>query len=320
MKIKKICQYCGKEYYVPESQKDRSKFCSDVCFRSSRKKQVEYSCDYCGALFMVKRVKIEQLDSGERKGIYCSSQCAKDVQKPKWSDIVALFESYDYELISTEYVNAKTKLEYTCNKHRDKGTQSVRYTNLRYGFGCKYCGDERTADAKRLTFEEAKEIYARNDMYLLDQQYINTATPMMYICKKHPEVGIQYMIVSNAYTQHCPYCNISKGEDKIIKYFTKNNISFKNHKTFDNLLGVGGGKLSYDFYLPEYNLLVEYQGEQHERPVDAFGGDKQFEIQQEHDKRKREYAKNHGIELLEIWYYDFTNIENILEIQLKQIA
>ncbi len=35
--------------------------------------------------------------------------------------------------------------------------------------------------------------------------------------------------------------------------------------------------------------------------------------QQEHDRRKKQYAKNHGIKLLEIWYWDFDNIENKLK-------
>ena len=112
MKIEKICQYCGELYYVDKSQEKRSKFCSDKCFRASKNKRVEYNCDYCGTPFMVTKSKVEKVKNGERKGLYCSSQCAKDVQKPKWGDIVALFEEYDYELISTEYVNAKTKLKY----------------------------------------------------------------------------------------------------------------------------------------------------------------------------------------------------------------
>lgn len=51
---------------------------------------------------------------------------------------------------------------------------------------------------------------------------------------------------------------------------------------------------------------------QHEQPVEYFGGKEKFKIQQEHDRRKRDYAKEHNIELLEIWYWDFNNIEQIL--------
>ena len=71
---------------------------------------------------------------------------------------------------------------------------------------------------------------------------------------------------------------------------------------FDDLIGTGNRKLSFDFYVYTYNLLIEYQGEQHYRPVEYFGGIEQFKIQQEHDRRKREYAKNNDINLLEIRY------------------
>lgn len=316
MKIKKICQYCGGEYYVEKSQEQRSKFCSDKCFRANKNKQVEYNCDYCGKPFMTTKSQIDKVENGQKKGLYCCSQCAKDVQKPKWEDITSLFEKYNYELISTKYINAKTKLKYICNKHRDKGVQSVTYNNLKFGFGCTYCGDERTVEARRLSFEEVKKIFESTDKILLEQPYVNAHTPLAYICKRHPDVGIQYMDTENARKQYCPHCNIVKGEYKISEFLIKNNIKFEIHKTYSDLFGIKGGKLSYDFYLPNYNLLIEFQGEQHKHPVEYFGGKEQFEIQQEHDRRKRNYARNNNIELLEIWYYDFLNIENILSDRL----
>ncbi len=90
-------------------------------------------------------------------------------------------------------------------------------------------------------------------------------------------------------------------------------------KTFERLIGLGGGLLSYDFYLPNYNMLIEYQGEQHEHYVKGFHSSKKiFEKQQEHDRRKRVYAKNNTINLLEIWYWDFDNIYNILDMVLNE--
>lgn len=117
--------------------------------------------------------------------------------------------------------------------------------------------------------------------------------------------------------QHCTYCKISHGESVIRSILTKLSIEFEMQKRFDDLKGVGGRKLSYDFYLPTYNLLVEYQGEQHKKPVVFKGTNKKtsllsFKKQQEHDRRKCEYAKENNIELLEIWYWDFNNIEQIL--------
>lgn len=312
MKVLKICNYCGKKYYVDKSQQDRSKFCSDKCFRQSRNTQINYQCDYCCKDFLVRKSKVEKRINGQTKYLCCSSECAQEIQKPKWEDIVVLFEDNGYILKSTKYVNAKTKLEYVCKQHIDQGVQYITYNNLKSGFGCKYCGIERTANARRLSFNDAKAIFDRNNMVLLDQEYKNTNEKMKYICKKHPEVGIQYMSTSNAYKNHCPFCNIIKGERKILDFLIQHNIEFETQKSYDGLLGIGGGKLSYDFYLPNYNLLIEYQGEQHEHSVERFGGEKQFVIQQEHDMRKSNYAKDHNIELLEIWYYDFKNIELIL--------
>ena len=75
--------------------------------------------------------------------------------------------------------------------------------------------------------------------------------------------------------------------------------------------------LSYDFFLPEYNLLIEFQGKQHETAIDYFGGESRFNIQIENDKAKKDFAIQNNIELLEIWYYDYDNIEQILKEKLN---
>ena len=128
-----------------------------------------------------------------------------------------------------------------------------------------------------------------------------------------------YEITANNFTQgkRCPMCKESYGERYIREYLENNNIKYEYQKKFNKLKGTGNQLLSYDFYLQNYNLLIEYQGKQHENPVDIFGGEKQFKIQQEHDKRKREYAKEHDINLLEIWYWDYDNIEKILNENIK---
>lgn len=319
MKVEKNCQYCNSLYLVREDQKERSKFCSDECFRKSRNTQVDYNCDFCNTPIKVRKSQYEMAINQDKK-LFCSKECANNFQKPKWDDITSLFESRGYILISEKYINAKTKLEYICPEHKEYGSQYITYNNLKCGFGCKYCGIEKTANSRRLPFEKVKEIFARHDMILLEQNYINANTPMGYICKHHKEFGVQYMALSNAYKQYCPYCNVIKGEEKISQYLVDNNIQFTLHKSYDDLRGLGGGKLSYDFYLPNFNLLIEYQGEQHERPVELFGGSEQFDIQNEHDRRKKEYAKTHNINLLEIWYYDFKNIEDILNKKILSIT
>ena len=119
---------------------------------------------------------------------------------------------------------------------------------------------------------------------------------------------------SNVRDFKCPECSFSKGEHEISNYFSNNDIFYIPQKTFNGLVGLGGGLLSYDHYLPKFNLLIEYQGEMHERYVRGIHKSiKDFEKQVEHDRRKKEYALSNGYNFLEIWNWDFDNIESILD-------
>ena len=106
----------------------------------------------------------------------------------------------------------------------------------------------------------------------------------------------------------CPYLTTSKGEKYIKRYLQKNNIGYYIQHKFSDLFGTGNGKLSYDFAIPNAKsrfILIEYNGIQHYESCEFFGGEEQFKKQQEHDRRKREYAKQHGYKLITIKYtYD----------------
>ena len=84
----------------------------------------------------------------------------------------------------------------------------------------------------------------------------------------------------------CPICREPKGERKCRIFFDKNNITYIQQKTYKGLIGINNGLLRYDFYLPKYNLLIEYQGQFHDGKSNDFV--KSFyKIQHEHDKRKK---------------------------------
>ena len=140
----------------------------------------------------------------------------------------------------------------------------------------------------------------------------NSGKKYKFICPECNNVWSARLADIN-YGQWCPQCNSSKGEKEITRWLRLNNIEFLPQKEFVGLVGIGGKNLSYDFYLPDYNLLIEYQGAFHDGTVTgSYRNLYDFDRQKEHDKRKREYAKNQNINLLEIWYYDFDNIEEIL--------
>lgn len=102
------------------------------------------------------------------------------------------------------------------------------------------------------------------------------------------------------YGHGCPKCNQSRGEHTITLILDKAGIKYYYpYKT----KGLRDKKvLHYDFYIPDQSILIEYQGGQHYNPVDYFGGEKQFKKQQEHDRMKSEYAKEHGLKLIAIPY------------------
>lgn len=134
-------------------------------------------------------------------------------------------------------------------------------------------------------------------------------------CDCGNETIVTSKVLLQGYTKSCG-CITSLGEHNLLTYLITNNIEYEYQKRFDDCRGLGGNLLSYDFYLPQYNLLIECQGEQHYRPITHFGGEKQFNIQQEHDKRKREYAKKNGFHLLEINHKDYNYINEIIEEKL----
>ena len=117
----------------------------------------------------------------------------------------------------------------------------------------------------------------------------------------------------------------SRGEIKICEILDAAGLDYQEEYTFPDLVSSSGRPLRFDFAVFDDNgdldFLIEFQGIQHYEPVEIFGGEEQFKIQQEHDKRKCEYAKTHNITLIEIPYWDFENIETILESRLlKQSA
>ena len=60
------------------------------------------------------------------------------------------------------------------------------------------------------------------------------------------------------------------------------------------------GRQHLDILFPDIRVAVEYQGAQHSRPVDYFGGEAAFESQQKRDRRKKALCKRHGVFLLDV--------------------
>lgn len=108
----------------------------------------------------------------------------------------------------------------------------------------------------------------------------------------------------------CPICYQFKsvGEQAIERYLEEHNIDFIPQKTFSPL---NKSKYRFDFFIPKYNLAIEYQGEQHYKNNTCFKDT--LENIQKRDEIKREYCLNNGIHLKEIKYTELKNIVHILD-------
>lgn len=101
----------------------------------------------------------------------------------------------------------------------------------------------------------------------------------------------------------CPMCSMSSGELIISEYLNLKNVKyipqFQIH--IDKSINPSGFA-KIDFYLPDYNTFIEYNGEQHYMPIKHFGGEIKFKQQTERDNYVKEYCKRNNIQLLEISY------------------
>ena len=109
----------------------------------------------------------------------------------------------------------------------------------------------------------------------------------------------------------CWKCKESKGEKIIGKFLINNHIKYERQYKFNNCRNII--PLSFDFYLSNYNTCVEFDGIQHFKSIEYWGGIKNLNYIKKCDKIKNDYCKNNNIKLIRIRYN-----ENIID-KLKNI-
>ena len=91
------------------------------------------------------------------------------------------------------------------------------------------------------------------------------------------------------------------------------NITYVFQKTFNDCRNKMNKKLKFDFYLPNQNILIEYDGKHHFKPIEYFGGIISYEKLVEYDKIKNQYAELNKIKLIRISYIKYDNICDLLK-------
>src|SRR5690242_13059507 len=99
---------------------------------------------------------------------------------------------------------------------------------------------------------------------------------------------------------------ISKGEAAVYKVLSENHLRFHTEFYFNELKN---HLFFFDFYLPDYNMVIEFDGEQHY--TRKFNG-KPMKNSERNDFLKTAFCRKNGIKLLRIKYDQIENVEQII--------
>jgi len=227
--------------------------------------------------------------------------CGNDRMKLTLEDFKVRAQSvhsnkYDYSF--TEYNNSKKPIVIICPNHGQ--FQQTPHDHLS-GRGCNKCAIIERADKLKKSQEyfimESHLIHENKYDYSF-VKYINSKTKIKIICPVHDE--FEQVPTHHIRGIGCPHCNESKGEKRISKLLKENLIKFERQKKFKECRNIM--ELPFDFYLPDYNICIEFDGRQHFKSIDYFGGEKALELTQINDSIKTDYCSKSEIKLLRIAY------------------
>lgn len=219
---------------------------------------------------------------------------------------------YDYSDVA--YVKSNIPVKITCPDH---GPFLQRPNGHLSGSGCPRCGVVRAAKSKFITLEEfldrVKKVHG--DRYDYSKvSYIDNSTKIIIICPLHGEFSQDPSAHLN--DRGCPLCHESRGERKVALFLEARGILYQRQKKFDGCRY--RRKLSFDFFLPDHNICVEFDGRQHFFPSKYFGGDSEFERTKKVDQIKGQFCLNNGIELIRV-PYRVKNVGSFLDKALSRI-
>ena len=206
-----------------------------------------------------------------------------------------------YKYDKMNYINANTKITIICPIHGE--FQQTPHHHLE-GHGCKLCANIKTKQHKVMTKQnfvnKANEIH--NYKYNYDKSiYKNARTNILITCPKHGD--FEQLPCHHLKGHGCPKCKISKGENLVKLILDKYKINYKQQYKINIDSDINpSGRAYIDFYLPDYNIFIEYNGEQHYIQREFFGGAMQFNKQKARDLFIKKYSEINNMKLIEISY------------------
>lgn len=282
--------------FIERSSEVHGKYDYSLTTFKSYKERVQIICPEHGVF--------EQTPNNHLYGKKGCKFCAKNV-KYSVGEIIEKFkeqhgDKYDYSLVDYNGVFKKVKI--LCVEH---GVFEQTPKNHLLKKGCPKCAGKGLTKTEIL--KELKIIH--DNLYNYSKSEPKKAKDKIkIICKKH---GVfEQTLDCHKRGRGCPNCKKSKGETFVRKFLIDNLIKFDEQRKFDGCKNIN--HLLFDFYLPEYNTCIEYDGEQHFDSSKFYGGKKGLLEIQKRDKIKNDYCIENNIKLLRISFKEFKNINKIL--------
>jgi len=196
------------------------------------------------------------------------------------------------------YINNKSNLKLKCGDCNHIFFNSFK--NIKYlGNWCPSCSNNL-----KHTITFIKNFALQKGGICLSNTYINNKSKLKWKCSKCNNIwNARFDRVKSG--TWCPKCNRSHGEKTIEDILCKKKIEYLTEYIFTNLKN-----RRFDFYLPQYNMVIEFDGVQHFEIYGKYTPDQNIlEKKQEYDIEKTLFCEKNKIKLLRICYKDINYIE-----------
>ncbi len=290
--------------------------------------KVDVVCDYCNEIIPVRyrdyvAYKFDKYSCKSCRQKKTSEYNLKQRQESLYIRALNYCNKMGYKLLTKQedILTAETRVIYECPKH---GIHETKIYTLIDEHECWDCSYERRSNKSRKSADDVYNDFKQHGGILLNKdEYLEwNCKNLRVVCEKCGEVFItSYCAFMMHGGQLCPKCasTISRGEYAIKKYLENNNIKFYMQFRFHNCRTTV--PLPFDFYLPDYNVCIEYDGEGHYKPIKRgnISDEQAQEILNDvkhRDEIKTVYCRKNEIKLLRIPYWEFNNINDYLNNKL----
>lgn len=212
-------------------------------------------------------------------------------------------KGYDW-LNRSSYINASSIIEHRCRRCGHIAHSNI--SSIVNGRTCRNCGSYK----KKTTEEFAIYALSVDDGYELLSEYLTCKDK---VSLRHISCGRVFEMTPDAFVggNRCPHCLMSHGETDVKNALDDAGLHYIQQYKFPDCKNKRA--LPFDFYIPELNTCIEFNGQQHYRVVEHFGGERGFERRTSNDRVKQKYCADNGISLVTIPYWELEKIGGIID-------